>query len=210
MEILEDRYQASGEFSLGGLPCSEMRSSLAVLIHDVKDGGKRIERIVAELKNYARPPSAEAQVSFAINQVVERAVRLLKNLITQKTLHFKTDFAEALLLLRGDPLQVEQALVNLLINVLEALPDPQKSVSVATKLLDDGRQVCVEVRDEGIGIAAEHIEQLCVPFFTTKQAKGGTWLGLAISASLLRAQGGSLSFSSEPGQKVPLHWLFFR
>jgi PAS domain S-box-containing protein len=208
LEILEDRYQVSGEFLLGGLPYSEMRNSVAVLIHDVKDGAKRIQRIVAELKNYARPQSAEAQVSFAINEVVERAVRLLKHLITQKTLHFKTELSEALPLLRGDPQQVEQVLVNLLINALEALPDPQKSVSVVSKLLDDGRQVCVEVRDEGIGIAAEHIEQLCDPFFTTKQAKGGTGLGLAISASLLRAQGGCLSFSSAPGQGTCARVIF--
>ncbi|MCQ8119538.1 DAHL domain-containing protein [Methylomonas rosea] len=208
LDILEDRYQASGEFSLGGLPYSEMRSSAAVLIRDVKDGAKRIERIVAELKNYARPPGSEAQVSFVINEVVERAVRLLKHLIDQKTLHFKTDFTETLPMLRGDPQQVEQVLVNLLINALEALPDPQKSVSVATKLLDDGRQICVEVRDEGIGIATEHIEQLCDPFFTTKQANGGTGLGLAISASLLRAQGGHLSFSSEPGQGTCARVIF--
>ncbi|WP_026603850.1 DAHL domain-containing protein [Methylomonas sp. 11b] len=208
LEILEDRYQASGEFSLGGLPYSEMRNSAAVLIHDINDGAKRIERIVAELKNYARPQSAEASVSFAINEVVERAVRLLKHLIDQKTQHFKTDLAEALPLLHGDPQQVEQVLVNLLINALEALPDPQKSVSVATKLLDDGGHVCVEVRDEGIGIAAEHIQQLCDPFFTTKQANGGTGLGLAISASLLRAQGGRLSFSSAPGQGTCARVIF--
>ncbi|OAI00411.1 hypothetical protein A1353_01575 [Methylomonas methanica] len=208
LDILEDRYQASGEFSLGGLPYSEMRNSAAVLIHDINDGAKRIERIVAELKNYARPPSAEASVSFAINEVVERTVRLLKYLIDQKTLHFQTDLAYALPLLRGDPQQVEQVLVNLLINALEALPDSQKSVSVATKLVDEGRKVCVEVRDEGIGIAAEHIEQLCDPFFTTKQANGGTGLGLAISASLLRAQGGRLSFSSSPGQGTCARVIF--
>jgi PAS domain S-box-containing protein len=200
LEILEDHYQANGEFSLGGLPYSEMRDTAAVLIHDVKDGAKRIERIVAELKNYARPQSGEAQVCFAINEVVERAVRLLKHLIAQKTLHFSVDSTEDLPLLHGNPQQVEQVLVNLLINALEALPGPQKAVSIATKLVADGRHVCVEVRDQGIGIAAEHIQQLCDPFFTTKQANGGAGLGLAISASLLRAQGGRLSFSSEPGQ----------
>lgn len=208
LEVLEEHYQATGEFSLGGLPYSEMRNSAAVLIRDVRDGAKRIERIVAELKNYARPPSSEAPVSFAINEVVERALALLKHLIEQKTRHFKTDLAEGLPELRGNPQQVEQVLVNLLINALEALPDQEKSVSVTTKLLNDGRQLGVEVRDEGVGIAAEHIQQLCDPFFTTKQANGGTGLGLAISASLLRAQGGSLSFSSAPGQGTCARVIF--
>ncbi|MBD9357672.1 DAHL domain-containing protein [Methylomonas albis] len=208
LEILEDHYHAAGEFSLGGLPYTEMRHSAAVLIHDVNDGAKRIERIVAELKNYARPPNTDALVSFAINDVVERTVRLLKHLIDRKTLYFKTDLPAGLPLLRGNPQQLEQVLVNLLINALEALPDPQKSVSVVTQLLDDGRQVCVEVRDQGVGIAAEHIQQLCDPFFTTKQANGGTGLGLAISASLLHAQGGRLSFSSEPGQGTCARVIF--
>ena len=58
----------------------------------------------------------------------------------------------------------------------------------------------LEVRDEGIGIAPEHLERLCDPFFTTKQETGGTGLGLAICLSLARAHKGCLEFDSEPGK----------
>jgi signal transduction histidine kinase len=56
------------------------------------------------------------------------------------------------------------------------------------------------VRDEGTGIAPQHLERLCDPFFTTKQEIGGTGLGLAICLSLARANNGCLEFASEPGK----------
>ena len=61
------------------------------------------------------------------------------------------------------------------------------------------RCIILEVGDEGGGIPAEHLPRLTDPFFTTKHESGGTGLGLAITSSLVRAHGGSLSFTSEPG-----------
>src|SRR5262249_46094358 len=62
------------------------------------------------------------------------------------------------------------------------------------------RAVVLEVRDEGVGIPAEHLARLCDPFFTTKRESGGTGLGLAITSTLVRGHGGRLTFSSEPGK----------
>jgi signal transduction histidine kinase len=62
------------------------------------------------------------------------------------------------------------------------------------------RRVVIEVRDEGVGIAPEHLGRLCNPFFTTKQASGGTGLGLTITSSLVRLHGGRLTFASELGK----------
>ena len=56
------------------------------------------------------------------------------------------------------------------------------------------------MHDEGVGIPPEHLARLCDPFFTTKREHGGTGLGLAITSSLVRAHGGQISFSSEPGK----------
>lgn len=200
LEILEDHYQAAGLFSLGGLPYPEMRQALPILIDDIQDGALRIERIVADLKDFARPRGSDSHELFSLNEVVERAVRLLHHLIGQKTAHFQTNLSEPLADLLGDPQRMEQVVVNLLVNALEALPNRECAVTIATYPDVENRTVCLEVRDEGMGIAPEHLEQLCDPFFTTKQASGGTGLGLAITASLVRAQTGRLSFSSELGK----------
>ena len=94
---------------------------------------------------------------------------------------------------------MEQVVVNLVVNALEALPNTRCGVTLSTYV--DAKEGCVilEVRDEGNGIAAEHLARLTEPFFTTKHDRGGTGLGLAITSSLVRAHGGNLIFHSEPG-----------
>jgi signal transduction histidine kinase len=105
--------------------------------------------------------------------------------------------------------QVEQVVVNLLTNALEALPERTCGVTVTTACEAATRCVTLAVSDEGVGIQPEHLARLCDPFFTTKQESGGTGLGLAITASLVRAQGGQLTFASEPGKgtRVLVTWL---
>jgi polar amino acid transport system substrate-binding protein len=102
--------------------------------------------------------------------------------------------------IRGDAQRLEQVVVNLLLNACQALPDRERGIRVAT-FLDPGRsQVVLEVRDEGAGIAAEHLPHLTDPFFTTRREKGGTGLGLWICAAIVEEHGGTLSFRSRPGE----------
>jgi PAS domain S-box-containing protein len=208
LERLDDRFAETGEFTLGGLPYSEMRQALPVLVRDIYDGAKRIERIVADLKDFARPPGGETPVAFSLNDAVQRALRLLAHVIGRKTKHLSIDLAEPLPTLKGNPQQVEQIVVNLLVNALEALPNQEHGVSVATFAAATEHLIALEIRDDGIGIAPEHLESLCDPFFTTKQASGGTGLGLAITASLVQTHGGRLEFFSELGKGTRVRVLF--
>ena len=107
-----------------------MRNTLPVLTNDIRDGAKRIERIVADLKNFARPQNSNTQIVFSLNEVVERAIRLLNHLINRKSTRFQIDLSDPSAVLRGDPQQVEQIVVNLIVNALEALASPECGVSV--------------------------------------------------------------------------------
>jgi signal transduction histidine kinase len=131
---------------------------------------------------------------------VQRAMRLLAHLIHQRTAKLRTDLAPDLPPMRGDAQQVEQIVINVLVNALEALPARDRAISVSTSFAASDRSVILEVRDEGIGIAPQHLQRLCDPFFTTKQETGGTGLGLAICLSLARAHNGCLEFDSEPAK----------
>jgi polar amino acid transport system substrate-binding protein len=124
---------------------------------------------------------------------------MLAPLIKTRTDHLRVDLARGLPSVTGDAQHVEQIAVNLLTNAVEALPDRSRGVTVATSFNGSERGVILEVRDEGVGIAQEHLARLCDPFFTTKQESGGTGLGLAITSSLVRLHAGRLSFASEPG-----------
>lgn len=71
---------------------------------------------------------------------------------------------------------------------------------MATRAIPEEHTLLLEVTDQGVGLAPEHLARLCDSFFTTKAAAGGTGLGLAITATLVRAHGGRLTFQSAPGQ----------
>lgn len=199
--ILEDYHDENGDFLIGGLPYAEMRGTVPDLIRDMHAGAQRIERIVSNLKDFARPRQQAVQAAVQINEAVQRAVNLLRHRIA-KTVDFQIDLAAAPALppLQGDVQQIEQVVVNLITNALEALPEEGGQVAVSTRYNQDDHDVEIEVRDSGIGIPQENVERLCDPFFTTKQEQGGTGLGLAITYTLVRDHGGNLVFDSAPGQ----------
>lgn len=198
--ILDDYRDRNGDFLLSGLPYAEMRQTVSTLAHDVHDGALRIERIVDDLKDFARPRAEGARPAFRLNEAVQRATRLLGHLITKRTARFRVDLAADIPSLCGDSQQVEQIIVNLLSNALEALPDRERAVTVTTRHLAAEHGAVLEVHDEGVGIPEQNLSRLCDPFFTTKQNSGGTGLGLAITASLIRAHGARLDFESGPGR----------
>ena len=200
VDILDTYEQDNGTFALAGLPYSEMRATLATLVRDLHDGALRIERIIDDLKDFTRPRLRGAPAVVQVNDAVQRALRLLGHLIKQHTDHFHVDLAQDLPSVRGDAQHIEQIVVNLLTNALEALPDRRHGVTVTTTCDTAERCVLLEVRDEGVGIPPEHLARLCDAFFTTKHESGGTGLGLAITASLVRVHGGRLTFTSELGK----------
>jgi len=102
------------------------------------------------------------------------------------------DLPEAL----ADPHQLQQVLVNLMLNGRDALA-VDGTLSVVAKLQD--RQVCIDVQDNGSGIAKEHLRHIFDPFFTTKPPGKGTGLGLAISARIIEGFAGRITVRSTPG-----------
>jgi PAS domain S-box-containing protein len=200
LPVLDAHGKTAGHFTLSGLPYGEMRDTISTLVRDMHDSARRIERIIADLRDFVRPPASRASGLFQVNDAVQRALRLLAHLIRKRTQHLHVDLSSDVPALPGDAQHVEQVVVNLLTNALEALPDRNRGVLIATALDVGDRSVVLAVRDEGVGIPKEHLARLCDPFFTTKQDSGGTGLGLAITASLVRELGGRLTFSSELGQ----------
>ena len=199
IEILDSYQQDAGPFSLAGLPYNEMRGTLSNLIRELQEGSRRIERILSELKEFARP-NANANEVFQLNDVVHRALRLLTHAVRKRTDHLDVRLGRDLPRLRGNSQHVEQVVVNLVMNALEALPSKDRLIEVITSFDAKRDLVSLEVHDEGVGIPKRHLNRLGQPFFTTKDASGGTGLGLAITSSLVRSHGGKISFVSEPGK----------
>jgi signal transduction histidine kinase len=198
VNILDSHRREGHEFSIGGLPYDEMRRTVPPLIRQIGDGARRIERIILDLKDFARPRSRVTE-RYELNDVVHRALRLLTHVIQRRTDHFQVELGPDLPPLSGDSQQVEQVVVNLVINALEALPDRTGAVKVTTRFDAETDTAVLEVRDDGVGIPREQLSRLGEPFFTTKAASGGTGLGVAIASSLVRLHNGRLRIASEPG-----------
>jgi polar amino acid transport system substrate-binding protein len=134
-----------------------------------------------------------------VNAVAAVAVRLVDTSIRKATRHFTVELAEDLPRVRGNPQRIEQVIVNLLLNACQALPDPDRSVRLATRHDAARGEVMVEVTDQGVGIPPEDLPRLTDPFFTTKREMGGTGLGLSVSAGIVKEHGGTLEFRSTVG-----------
>lgn len=96
--------------------------------------------------------------------------------------------------------QLQQIVINLVMNALDALPDRSRGICIETRLNATQSTVELSITDEGVGMETGKMKQIMEPFYTTRRDQGGTGLGLSITHSLLQEQGGTIHFESEPGK----------
>jgi signal transduction histidine kinase len=195
LETLDADGSAPRDLALAGIPYAETRDTLPRLAVDIQESARRIERIVGDLKHFARP-GARVSECFDLNDVVRRALRLLTYLIQKRTDTLQVELADRLPPVCGNAQHLEQVAVN----ALEALPSRAAAVTVSTAHDTGSGRIVLEVRDEGVGMSEACLARLGEAFFTTKEAIGGTGLGIAIASSLVRLYDGQLTFVSQPGR----------
>jgi PAS domain S-box-containing protein len=200
MPILETYYEENGDFIVGGMKFSEMRENIPTLFTGISDGSKRIKGIVDDLKNYVRDDTADLTQTVDINAVIKSAVSLLANLLKTATHKFSVAYGNNLPLLKGNFQRLEQVMINLIQNACQALSNNDKGIFISTA--DDNQQsnIVITIRDEGVGMPLETVEHIMDPFFTTRHDDGGIGLGLSISSRIVEEHGGTIRFSSEPGE----------
>jgi PAS domain S-box-containing protein len=174
----------------------------------VLDAGRRATELTSQLLAFSRKAIIEPKI-LDINHVIESSARMLRRLVGEDV-RLETSLA-AVPLVRVDPGQLEQVLMNLAVNGRDAMPAGGR-VSIATTTLalphgvptDSGEVIggpCVllSVTDTGIGMPPEVRSRIFEPFFTTKGPGKGTGLGLATVYGIVRQAGGTISVESEPG-----------
>lgn len=198
--VLDEHQRENGEFSLAGLTYTEMREAVGKLLKGITRGSQRIKAIVDNLKDFARQDTAGLGGIVAINKVIAASVAMLDNEIKKHTKNFHVKYGKKLPEIRGSSQQLEQVVINLLMNAIEALPSTDSGILVATSYDSSANEIIVEIKDEGTGIPENILDRIMEPFFTTKHDTGGTGLGLPISHSIIRDHKGSLQFQSEQGK----------
>jgi signal transduction histidine kinase len=165
----------------------EVREALAGVVDDTNRAGDIIERIREHIKK-AQPRNEHFDLNAAIIEVVESALTsIIKNSVS-----IQAHLAEGLFLVQGDRVQVQQVVLNLILNALEAMSSVEakaRELSISTEQTETA-SVLVAVRDSGPGIEPNHLERIFEAFYTTKP--GGTGMGLSICRSIIDAHGGRL------------------
>lgn len=157
----------------------------------------RLDDILTKLLAFGRPGAEERQPQ-QLAPTIRRAVGMAEERATRRNISIAVDLGQAVQSQADvDATQIEQVLLNLLLNAVEASPDGAR-VEVAARNGD--QEIVIDVIDQGSGIDPEVREKVFDPYFTTKDT--GSGLGLAISREILRRHGGDLSFESESGRTV--------
>jgi len=131
-----------------------------------------------------------------VNMAVKAALNLLGNQIHKFTESFTCELDEGIPEVVGSLQQIEQVIINLTMNALQALPYKRCGVHIGTFYDTSANQVVIQVRDQGRGIPPDMLRRIMEPFFTTKQDMGGTGLGLSICYSIVEKHQGTIDCES--------------
>lgn len=148
----------------------------------------RMGKITGQLKSFARKSSGQPRL-VDVRQVVDHAIAILEQRLKSSSAEVALEFPEKTVVAHCDANRLEQVMVNLIGNALDAMVD-QREPRVEIRAGVQGAMLCLEVRDHGIGLSDEVRTSLFEPFFTTKET--GIGLGLAISAGIVGDFGGTL------------------
>jgi len=198
--VLDAFFREHGDFSLGGLPYSEMKEVVPKMAAGISDASARIKSIVENLKNFTRRDTSRRQTAVPVNDVVRMAITILNHEILRATHRFEVTYGENLPPVMGSAQQLEQVVINLLNNALQALPSNRHGIRVSTRLSPETGEVELCVEDEGVGMSPEVLGRIKEPFFSTHLDSGGLGLGVSICRSIVREHEGTLEFESEVGK----------
>jgi len=168
------------------------------ILEDLKQEVRRIEKVLNDLLMYARPKPPQFGRTD-LKTTIARTLQLARQQTGLKKIEFSIQIPPALPPFRGDSEQLEQVLLNLVLNGIQAIEQEGK-VSVVASLLNSGNSsqpdwLQIIVSDTGVGIPPEHLERVFRPFYTTK--RGGTGLGLSMCRRIVSQHGGTLSVESK-------------
>lgn len=190
------------EFALEAVTTGRAQKSLddvKAALGDAAHGIERVQKIVRDLKVFAREETAETNVPFDLEPMVESALAITSNELRHRARIVRDYHPVAQVV--GCESKLAQVLVNMLVNAAQAMPlgNPDAN-EVKVSLKQDSDEVVIEVSDTGPGIPRELLARVFDPFFTTKPVGQGTGLGLAISRRIVTSMNGEIDVHSELGR----------
>jgi PAS domain S-box-containing protein len=178
----------------------EVRQALDAIVKDGIRAGDVIGRIRALIKN--APPR---QDQLDINEAILEVIEVTRSELLRNDVSLQTELAMGLPIIRGDRVQLQQIVLNLIMNAVESMSDAgagPRDLLISTA--EDSKGVLVTVRDSGPGLNPESLERLFDPFYTTKP--GGMGMGLSICRSIIETHGGRVWAAANLPQGASFHF----
>lgn len=176
----------------------DLRAVLKTVLPDLERVGEHITAHGQRLMQLARPgPDHVAPID--LHSVVRDVVAMLKGAGKLRRLDIVTDVGAEALQVTVNRTRIEQILVNLVVNAVDAIGETAGRITITVMPQPDGNRVECTVADTGPGIVPDQLETIFEPFFTTKPPERGTGLGLPVAREIVQSYGGNLTVKSELG-----------
>jgi PAS domain S-box-containing protein len=168
----------------------------------IEEDGNRAAEIITHLKSLYKKDVSSQREMVSVNDVVGEMLILLRSEADRHLVVMRTELAADLPSVSADRVQLQQVLMNLMLNGMEAMSEPGDALTISTRR--EGGEVMVSVSDTGVGIPADKMDQIFDAFFTTKAA--GTGMGLAISGTIIESHAGRLWATANPDRGATFHF----
>jgi len=178
-------------------------SYLKTKIDKVFDSISRIKKIIDHVRTFARDQDDFVHTGFDINNSINNCISMISEQLHHLDVHLKFTPSAQIPIIKGNAYRFEQVILNLLVNAKDAIEEKQnknienfkKKIEISAYTID--KLICIEIKDNGIGISPEDIDKVLLPFYTTKDPGHGTGLGLSISYGIIKELNGEIEIQSK-------------
>jgi len=200
LPILIARKQVEPEQKFGGFTYAFLEDNLVQLVADMELAAHRVAKTVSDLKNFSKQSNVAEKSLMQINSAVNNAMRLAKTTLKNSSVHVNLKLEDVLPPIEGNLQSIEQIVLNILINAVQAIDHKQGEIEITTGFQAKDGRVFINIKDNGRGISTAIAHKIFLPFVTDKQNEGGTGLGLSVTDTLVKAHQGEITFDTGTGR----------
>lgn len=173
---------------------TESKESITQTIEDILMGAHRVTEIIKSLQNFSRLDENDLK-TIDLHENIESTLVILGSHARKKNVTINTNFDKQLSLIECFPASINQVIVNLISNAIDAVKLDEGEINISTKI--NNKTCLIHIVDNGKGISKKFIDKIFDPFFTTKEVGKGTGLGLSITYNIIKKHNGNIKVTSE-------------
>lgn len=198
--IMKEHAEKEPQRKYGGLTYNYLTKKLNRLLSAMEISADRVAKLSTQLKEFSKRSSIKDKKLIKINAAVENTILLIQTLYKETVVTIELDMARDIPLINGDFQSIEQIIMNLILNAIQAIDHDQGKVRIATGFQKNDGRIFISVSDNGRGIDPSIKDRMFDPFVTGRQSEGGTGLGLSVTYNLVAAHDGEITVQSQKGE----------